>query len=360
MCRVIQNARTAARCRTPRTQSGLGKKLFLSLASVLIVLGVPEAVLRIGGYERRTPVFHMKFHVPEIESAGYDRDPILFWKLKRRFSGQVSENHPWHVTINSQRMRGADRPLEKPPGTFRIILIGDSTTFGWGVAEEQTYGRVLETLFQNSHPQANVEVLNAGVPGYSSYQGSKYLKRDLLKYRPDVVLVYFGLNDLTGARYHADKEQRFFENYQANPVASLAYRLRTYQLLCDVVSRYTTETRFDAYFAATRHFRVAPEDYRANLNAMKELGWTHGFQTFFITPVWYDQRGELFDYPFWLERQITMLAGVSPVIDTYSVVKREKSHAGELFLDTAHPTKQGHRLIAETIHQALLAHGAVR
>jgi lysophospholipase L1-like esterase len=97
--------------------------------------------------------------------------------------------------INSRGLR-ADReyPYEKPAETKRIVSLGDSFTAGYEVDVEQTFSSVLErNLRSRGH---DVEVINAGVSGYSTAEACLYLERELLEYDPDLVLISFFGNDL--------------------------------------------------------------------------------------------------------------------------------------------------------------------
>ncbi|MBN1671453.1 MAG: hypothetical protein JXR37_10495 [Kiritimatiellae bacterium] len=349
-------------------RGGIVKKIGLALIGTVLFFALVEGVLRLCGYEGKAASYYLKFHVPEFESAGYDKDPVVFWRLKPGFRGQPSDNYTgapgdrydWTVSINANRMRGPETSLEKAAGTFRIISIGDSSAFGWGVPQDKTYCAVLEQLLDQTSDGPDFEVLNAGVPGYSSWQGLQYLRRDLLAYKPDLVLVYFGLNDFTGARFYADKEQRFLDAAPRADLWSLLYRLRLYRFLADTLKSRSRKALFESYFAATTNFRVSPEDYRANLNAMTALGAQHRFRAFFITPVWHDtDKGRVCDYPFWFPARWELLAGVEPVINTYRHIKRREKDAGQLYMDVAHPTPLGHRLIAQIIYQTLVTHKAV-
>ena len=97
--------------------------------------------------------------------------------------------------INARGMRAdRDYAYAKPPGTKRIVALGDSFTAGYEVQVEETFAMQLE-----GHLRAaghDVEVLNAGVSGYSNAEALLYLERELLKYEPDVVLLSFYGNDL--------------------------------------------------------------------------------------------------------------------------------------------------------------------
>ena len=97
--------------------------------------------------------------------------------------------------INGQGMReDRDVPYEKPAGTKRIVSLGDSFTVGYEVEGDETFASVLErALAVRGIP---VEVLNAGVSGYSTAEEALYLERELYKYSPDLVLISYYGNDL--------------------------------------------------------------------------------------------------------------------------------------------------------------------
>ena len=97
--------------------------------------------------------------------------------------------------INGQGMRAdRDYSYRKPSNIKRIVSLGDSYTVGYEVAGDKTFSSVLERQLNRHGYQ--VEVLNAGVSGHSTAEEYLYLKRELLKYDPDLVLVGFYGNDL--------------------------------------------------------------------------------------------------------------------------------------------------------------------
>jgi lysophospholipase L1-like esterase len=99
------------------------------------------------------------------------------------------------VRINAKGLRGPELPYPKPTGTTRILFLGDSVTFGYRVAYEDTIvHHVEQELRELGHP---VEAINAGVGGYSPWQELAYLEGEGLRYQPDLVVLSFVLNDVT-------------------------------------------------------------------------------------------------------------------------------------------------------------------
>ena len=99
------------------------------------------------------------------------------------------------VNTNSQGMRNAEVQLDKPEGLFRLALLGDSFAFGWGVDENKIFARETEVEFNRDPGLKTLEVLNFGVPGYSTFQEVALFKEMGLKFKPDAVLVFLIHND---------------------------------------------------------------------------------------------------------------------------------------------------------------------
>jgi len=101
------------------------------------------------------------------------------------------------VKINSQGLRDDEYAFEKAPGTYRIMILGDSTTFGWGVTHEDTAAKFLERKL-NAHPPAGynkVEVIDTGVGNYDTVQEVTYYETRGRAFHPDLVILEFFIND---------------------------------------------------------------------------------------------------------------------------------------------------------------------
>jgi lysophospholipase L1-like esterase len=101
------------------------------------------------------------------------------------------------VSINSEGLRDREFSLEKPPGVYRVMMLGDSTTFGWGVRQEDTAAKFLERKLSAALPAgySGVEVMNAGVGNYNTVQEVTYYETIGWKYHPDLVVLVFFIND---------------------------------------------------------------------------------------------------------------------------------------------------------------------
>jgi len=96
--------------------------------------------------------------------------------------------------INSYGLRGPEISLIKPNKSYRIISLGDSVTFGWGINEKDTFSNVLEKKLKKKSNK-NIEVINLGIPGYSALDEVAQFETLGLKFNPDMVLITFVGND---------------------------------------------------------------------------------------------------------------------------------------------------------------------
>jgi lysophospholipase L1-like esterase len=101
------------------------------------------------------------------------------------------------VSINSHGLRDREYSEEKPPNVYRVMMLGDSTTFGWGVRQEDTAAKMLERKLNAHLPPGHdkVEVLNAGVGNYDTVQEVTYYETRGLAFHPDLVVLVFFIND---------------------------------------------------------------------------------------------------------------------------------------------------------------------
>jgi len=101
------------------------------------------------------------------------------------------------VSINSEGLRDREFSFEKPPDVYRVIMLGDSTTFGWGVKAEDTAAKFLERKLNANLPAGynRAEVMNAGVGNYDTVQEVTYYETIGWKYHPDLVVLVFFIND---------------------------------------------------------------------------------------------------------------------------------------------------------------------
>lgn len=182
-----------ARARRSRTSTAGGRrtgKLLLACGVTLLALPAAEWVLRRNAdpmvilrgsrlNEARWRREHARGAHPNLAYDSDVYDPELGWKPKPDFELD-------HVRTNSQGLR-ADReyPVARPPDRRRIVVVGDSFSWGEEVGDDETYAHDLEGLLPGT------EVLNLAVHGYGTDQQLLRLKRSGLQFQPDLVILGF-------------------------------------------------------------------------------------------------------------------------------------------------------------------------
>ncbi len=99
------------------------------------------------------------------------------------------------ININSFGFRGPEFDQEKPDNTYRIFIVGGSSTFGTGVTDENTITGIMQELFEYSNPEWNIEVINAGIPGAESFRETWLIRNILFELEPDFIINFGGFNE---------------------------------------------------------------------------------------------------------------------------------------------------------------------
>jgi lysophospholipase L1-like esterase len=172
----------------------------------------------------------------------YQPDPKLFWKLLPSQNCYTKVGHK-PVHINSKGTRGRDFAKDKPENVYRILSLGDSRTFGWGLSEAETYSGVLESLLQDQFgDKLKIEVINAGVNAWSYGQMYAYLRDVGMKYRPDMVILA-----------EANPWTQFSEAKSKKFVDSMARRVWLKNLLRrSAIYHYLIEVKLQKYYSKYR------------------------------------------------------------------------------------------------------------
>jgi hypothetical protein len=97
------------------------------------------------------------------------------------------------VAISSQGLRDREFSMTPPPGRTRIMMLGDSLAFGWGVEQHETSSKVLEQLLLKSG--RDVEVINTGVGNYNTEMQVAYFLERGFRFKPQYVVLNYFIND---------------------------------------------------------------------------------------------------------------------------------------------------------------------
>lgn len=198
----------------------------LAVTSSVLVLAVLELALRFVGFDPLRELREGRDLLVRPSEV-----PDIVYELVPGARGQA-----WgtNVVVNSAGFRGPE-PSSDRLGLRRIVVLGDSVTFGNDLPEEAAYPRQLEARLAD--PEASWEVLNFGLGGYDTLQEVALLEHRGVRFRPEIVIVGFSLNDAGVVSVNRRYVERL-RGYGKNPVV-LRSRLLQYVL-----------SRFDRRFIA--------------------------------------------------------------------------------------------------------------
>lgn len=127
----------------------------------------------------------------------WEYDSEKGYRLKKNYTGEETFlNHAYSIITNSQGYRDSEIPVQKPPKTIRILVLGDSVSFGTGVDGNHVYPEYLEGALNSRSKEYHFDVINTAASGNSAFHEYYDLKRGL-KFSPDLIIQQFALNDVT-------------------------------------------------------------------------------------------------------------------------------------------------------------------
>ena len=173
----------------------LGRKILFAAVMTVLVLGLVEIVLRIGGVD---PV--VDHDDPFVGFAGSE---LLFTERVLDDGTRVfvtAESKRGH--FNVQRFAA-----EKPAGTLRVVCLGGSTTYGRPYDDRTSFAGWLRELLPEADPGRAVEVINAGGISYASYRVARIVD-EMLAHEPDVLVIYTGHNEVDEERTYGAVRDR--------------------------------------------------------------------------------------------------------------------------------------------------------
>jgi lysophospholipase L1-like esterase len=298
-----------------------------------------------------------KMQVAGAQSTIFEGDPLLLWRLKPNL-----DHAYWDftdVSTNAQSFR-ADYPIgTKPAGTFRIVCLGDSVTFGYRVPpvwperprdynpEWQPYPMLLEKELRNANPDRRIEVFPMAVPGYTSHQGLAWLRRDIGYLKPDVVIASFGWNDAS----LSEAPDRETIDTRWSPVA-IRWLIDHSQAFAHA-TRWLRQRNQVKPVVHTPVSRVSQQEYVDNFNAIVQLAKDHGAAVIVIGAPYRDSTTNppeaqlMTHYRAWLKSE--MVKNQTPYLEILELTEAAGSVNQGFFGELIHPNHIGHRLMASEL-----------
>jgi len=247
----------------------------------IIFFAAIEAVMTIAG----APAIRPELLITEI-------DPVL---LSRNRSNLSLVTFPRNVRVSTNRdgFRGPEIDETKPAGTYRIVAMGDSATFGYGVGDDETFCARLQLRLNGDSGLARLryEVINAGVIGYTTVQGLRVLKRTILRLKPDCLVVSYAINDATlswGQYYFPGKRMSEIPGLSPSAVwlRNLLFnnsRVCRWALMKILLERRAVlDERCDDKIVNDTIRRVPPDEYMGNLAEFARIARDNGIAVAYL------------------------------------------------------------------------------
>ena len=323
-------------------------KMFSVMIYVILILLVAEGLMKFINPLVKIPHGYIcrglgSRDVLELRQT-FLKDKYLFWELDSNIEG-----------INSVGFRDREFTAEKSKGTIRIICMGDAITFGCPVKLNNTFPKVLKEVLSAHFPHRKFEVFNAGVPGYTSYQGLLWFKRKIVHYNPDMVIVYYGINDSSPADI-PDRYVHTLPQWLEHTLNFVRYS-ELYNFFLRIYLSFKYPVGVEGSYTSRR---VSPQDFRNNIREINKLARSKGIKAVFIKrPVWYNRKKK----KVFTDKDYIAPPGVWQ-IDVYPAFKTKERKGDVLFRNDTFPnsfhlTGQGCRVLAQEVFEGLLKKGYI-
>ena len=355
---------------TPKRRLAYITIIYLGFLAILgaVEIGTRLTMAHVSSLDLFVVASQQKAQVADAKHSGiFEGDPLLLWRLKPNLDHAV-----WDFTVlstNADHLRAehVGETIEpKRPGAVRIVCLGDSVTFGYRVPtvwpdkpteydpEWLPYPMLLEKQLRAANPDRSIDVITMAVPGYTSHQGLAWLRRDIDRLQPDLLIVSFGWNDASlsdvpdreairtnwyavAVRWLIDRSQAF-----AHATRWLRAREANHQ---DQAQKTRTAVRLTA--------RVSQQEYLNNLLAIESLARQRGASVIVMAAPYRDHSAEAPEADLMLQYRIalgtTMRQRGIPFLEIRELTEEAYPSNEGWFGERIHPNHMGHRLIASEL-----------
>lgn len=300
---------------------------------------------------------------------GYLHDPDLMHRLK---PNQGAYTHSFPVHTNSYGLRDREFPIQAELGTVRILCLGDSLTFGNGVAMESTWPKQLEGLLNGTFNGVRYQTINAGVSAYDTWQEIGYLERHGIQFQPSVVIVGFYANDVVPKPTVMPKtlsdrgslQRQGWKAYVSDEVAHVLKRSRTLLFMRDRLDKLANLIRPSGFHSHKEAMLLGINDefveagwkeVERSFDRLVALGRKGKFQTMIVMFPMEDQIAGTYGTQGYQDRLKNLAEKVGiPVVDLTASFHAAFKGFDSLFIPwDGHPNARAYGIAAREIQQAI-------
>jgi len=306
-----------------------------------------------------------RFAGPQIpEWQGADQGSVVMGGHPTRLWGMnTGERQVGSVRafINDRGLRGRLPELPRPEGRHRIMLVGDSTFFGHGIADDETI--IARTAALYAEQGLDVDAVNGGIPGYSTDQTRLLMDEVGWDLEPTLLLIGNLWSDNNFDHFRDADLLRTRKLWMENPLS----RSSLFLVVASVLDGFGAES--DARVVTWMRTaelpdhgvrRVPLQAYAHNLDAMVRQAAARGIQAGIVSPV-NRQMSEgvvipnvAWDPFFDAQAAVARHHNIPHIRLAPTIIEAAKTHGGaDLYLDEMHPTPLGATYFARGLHQGL-------
>lgn len=308
------------------------KKILAILIALIIFLIFGEIIVRI--YLHYHTVYDMEMTRYGLYIKQDSDNPNIAFKHKPNSSMELMNVM---VNTNSDGLRDKEYPVQKDD-EYRIIVLGDSLTLGWGVKEEDTFEHILEEKLNSRYP---TEIINFGIGNYNTVQEVNLFIEKGVKYKPDKVVLFYFIND---AEVTPKKSKLWFLGY-SEFVSFFWSRINIF------TDKYLPSNSFKDYYSALyTEGQPGWENAKDAILQLKELSQKEGFKLqVVLLPELHDTKNQIFGHIY--DKISNFLAKNN--IDYINLGKLFEDQDNEIGLwvsyDDAHPNNVADKKIADAL-----------
>ncbi len=336
--------------------------VLLCAASIVVALLMAEGFVRL--------FFKEEVEVQQIMALAKDlsqpsANPELIYENRRNFEGQ---NKWYRVVTDADGARIS--PFQQAPAKpeIRIALMGDSSSFGWWVKYEQTYGALLCDMLEQRTGKS-IHLRNFSVPGYNSHHTRVALRDRALPWNPDLIILHYDHNDADPINDRPDWLMP--PEYGDNPLNSALFKLVARRLQQARNRRFITAASDDPVNPEQiyRGYRYAGPQFDRHLKELEEMVALAEARNIpivaFLFNTWLERHDDPNEDPFYtllhqpLSNQLQTMG--FEVVDNYArsqqvMVENDWNDLSRTWLapNDGHPNHRAHQYLAQLLYDELV------
>ena len=338
--------------------TGWKKNVFI-VVSVFVVIFAVEFSMDL--YVKKNPPLH-KPH------------PTFLWELYPGKEGKTFiAGKMVTMKINRYGFRGPEIEKKKPSGVYRIMILGDSSAFGFAVNQDEVFASVLQKKLKDEYPAKKIEVVNAAVMGYTTFSTLNFFREKGIEFNPDLIIISHN-ND---PDFDLDEDKNRVPPKFLQPIMKILYKSKIYMAIRrEILNRKYQKTPeiYGKIKPSQGVSRVSPGDLRKNLQAIMDIAKKIDSKILVISmprnekfdliqdeepvdddedgiPIVYDGNDEPSDFD-----ELSLYRGIMKEVTEKNggifvdILNEWKDLPPDpLFIDSMHPTVKGHKKIGDRL-----------